>query len=97
MNNSDKKNQMTINQAKSILLKPYITEKTFNLIEKENKLTFIVSDRASKMDIISALMILYEVEAAEVNTYRTIHGKKALLRFKETEGARNLATTLGLV
>ena len=49
------------------------------------------------MDIISALMILYEVEAAEVNTYRTIHGKKALLRFKEAEGARNLATTLGLV
>ena len=63
MNNANKKNEMTINQAKSILLKPYITEKTFNLIEKENKLTFIVSDRASKMDIISALMILYEVEA----------------------------------
>ena len=44
MNNANKKNEMTINQAKSILLKPYITEKTFNLIEKENKLTFIVSD-----------------------------------------------------
>jgi large subunit ribosomal protein L23 len=42
-------------------------------------------------------MILYEVEAAEANTYRTIHGKKAVLKFKETEGARNLATTLGLV
>jgi len=96
MNNSSKK-EMTMDQAKSIILKPYITEKTFNLIEKENKLTFVVSDKASKMDIISALMILYEVEAAEANTYRTIHGKKAILKFKEAEGARNLATTLGLV
>jgi large subunit ribosomal protein L23 len=49
------------------------------------------------LDIINALMILYEVEADEVNTYRTIHGKKALLKFKQPEGARDLATTLGLV
>jgi large subunit ribosomal protein L23 len=97
MKKVEEKNEMTINHAKSILLKPYITEKTFNLIEKENKLTFIVSDRSSKMDIINALMILYEVEADEVNTYRTIHGKKALLKFKQPEGARDLATTLGLV
>ena len=32
----------------SVILRPYITEKTFNLIEKENKLTFIVSDNAFK-------------------------------------------------
>ncbi len=29
--------------ASKILVEPYITEKTFNLIEKENKLVFIVT------------------------------------------------------
>ena len=97
MNNANKKNEMTINQAKSILLKPYITEKTFNLIEKENKLTFIVSDSSFQNGYYKRTYDIVEVEATEVNTYRTIHGKKALLRFKEAEGARIFATTLGLV
>ncbi|MBD0359735.1 MAG: 50S ribosomal protein L23, partial [Nitrososphaeraceae archaeon] len=39
---------MTVEKASSIINKPYITEKTFNLIEKENKLTFIVAEKASK-------------------------------------------------
>lgn len=88
---------MTAEQAATLIVAPYVTEKTFNQIEKENKLAFIVSEKASKKEIIEAIQILYEAEAAEVNTTRTIRGKKAFVRFKAPEGARELATKLGLV
>ncbi|HEX7031936.1 MAG TPA: 50S ribosomal protein L23 [Nitrososphaera sp.] len=88
---------MTAEEASTIIVAPYVTEKTFNQIEKENKLAFIVSEEASKKEIIEAIQILYEAEAAEVNTTRTIRGKKAFVRFKAPEGARELATKLGLV
>jgi large subunit ribosomal protein L23 len=57
----------------------------------------MVSEHASKHQIMDAMRILYETEASEINTARTIQGKKAFVKFKEPEGARNLATKLGLV
>jgi large subunit ribosomal protein L23 len=88
---------MSVEQARSLIIKPYITEKTFNMIERENTLTFIVAERATKNQIKEALAMLYESQVIEVNTSRTSQGKKAHMKFKELEGARNLATTLGLV
>jgi large subunit ribosomal protein L23 len=88
---------MTAEEATTIVLAPYVTEKTFNQIEKENKLSFKVSEHATKGQIIEAIRILYEAEVDEVNTARTIQGKKAFVRFKAPEGARELATKLGLV
>ena len=88
---------MNAEKATSLIVAPYVTEKTFNQIEKENKLAFIVSEKANKKQILEALQILYETEAAEVNTARTIRGKKAFVRFKAPDGARELATKLGLV
>ena len=88
---------MDAEKATSLIIAPYVTEKTFNQIEKENKLAFIVSEKANKKQILEALQILYETEAAEVNTARTIRGKKAFVRFKAPDGARELATKLGLV
>lgn len=89
--------EMSAEKATTIILAPYVTEKTFNQIERENKLSFMVSEHASKHEIIQAIRILYETEAAEVNTARTIQGKKAFVTFKAPEGARELATKLGLV
>jgi len=81
----------------SIILRPYITEKTFNLIEKENKLTFIVSDSASKRDVNEAIETMYEGNVKEVNIFRTVQGKKAIVKFTKDDEARQLATKLGLV
>lgn len=89
--------ELTSAEAASLIVAPYVTEKTFNQIEKENKLAFIVSERATKKEIIEAIRVLYEAEIDEVNTTRTIRGKKAFVRFKSPEGARELATKLGLV
>lgn len=97
MTTNQQNRSMSVEKASSIIIKPYITEKTFNLIEKENKLTFIVAEKASKDQIVQALQILYESEASEVNTARTIQGKKAFIKIKAPEGARELATKMGLV
>jgi large subunit ribosomal protein L23 len=91
------KSNMTSEQAATMILAPYVTEKTFNQIEKENKLAFIVTEKANKRQIIEAINILYEADIEEVNTTRTIRGKKAFVKFKTPEGARDLATKLALV
>jgi large subunit ribosomal protein L23 len=91
------KSNMTSEQASTLILAPYVTEKTFNQIEKENKLAFIVTEKATKKQIIDAINILYEADIEEVNTTRTIRGKKAFVKFKKPEGARDLATKLALV
>ncbi|HWS20243.1 MAG TPA: 50S ribosomal protein L23 [Nitrososphaera sp.] len=91
------KGDMTSEQAATMILAPYVTEKTFNQIEKENKLAFIVAEKATKKQIIDAINILYEADVEEVNTTRTIRGKKAFVKFKTPEGARDLATRLALV
>jgi large subunit ribosomal protein L23 len=90
-------NAITIKKANSTFIQPYVTEKTFNDIERENKLTFIVSEKSTKKEIIEALRLVYEADALEVNTARTIQGKKAVIKFSSAGGARELATRLGLV
>ena len=94
---SEQNNTMTSEQAATMIIAPYVTEKTFNQIEKENKLAFIVTEKATKKQIIDAISILYEADIEEVNTTRTIRGKKAFVKFKTPDGARDLATKLALV
>ena len=94
---SKEKISMTSKQAATTIIAPYVTEKTFNQIEKENKLAFIVTEKATKKQIIDAINVLYEADIDEVNTTRTIRGKKAFVKFKAPEGARDLATKLALV
>jgi large subunit ribosomal protein L23 len=91
------KSKISTEKANTLFIQPYVTEKTFNIIEKENKLTFIVSEKSTKREIIDAMRLVYEADASEVNTAKTIQGKKAIIKFKSEGGARELATRLGLV
>ncbi len=88
---------MRLEDAQKILKRPYVTERTFDQIERENKLCFLVDDRVSKTQIASAVEALYEVKVGAVNTARTIRGKKAFVRLDEVGKAAELATKLGLV
>ena len=88
---------MRLEDAQKILKRPYVTERTFDQIERENKLCFIVDDRVSKTQIADAVQALYEVKVDTVNTARTIRGKKAFVRLMEAGKAAELATKLGLV
>jgi large subunit ribosomal protein L23 len=88
---------MRLEDAQKILIRPYVTERTFEQIEKENKLCFLVDDRVSKAQIASAVLALYEVRVQAVNTSRTVKGKKAFVRLAEEGKAAELATKMGLV
>lgn len=88
---------MRPDQAASIILRPYVTENTFDSIERENKLVFLVKDDATKQTIKQALSILYEVKVKSINTAQTIKGKKAFVTFDESSAALDLATKLGVM
>jgi large subunit ribosomal protein L23 len=88
---------LRLEDAQKILKRPYVTERTFDQIEKENKLCFLVEDRFNKRQIASAVEALYEVKVDTVNTARTVKGKKAFVRLNEESSAAELATKLGLV
>lgn len=88
---------MRLEEAQKIVIRPYVTEKTFEQIERENKLCFLVEDRSTKRQIASAVEALYEVKVRGVNTARTITGKKAFVRLETEKSAAELATKLGLV
>ena len=88
---------MNIDQANRIIVKPYITEKTFAMVENESKICFIVERSARKPEIAEAVKTLYNEKVIKVNTARTIYGKKAIVQFQSTEKARDLATKIGML
>lgn len=88
---------MNAEQATKIILKPYITEKTFAMVESESKICFIVQKTASKPEIKEAIETLYKAKTVNVNTARTIYGKKAFVQFDGVEKARDLATKIGML
>jgi large subunit ribosomal protein L23 len=88
---------MNVDQANRIILKPYITEKTFAMVENESKICFIVKREASKPQIAEAVNMLYKEKAINVNTARTIYGKKAYVQFETSAKARDLATKIGML
>jgi len=88
---------MNVDQAMRIIVKPYITEKTFAMIENESKICFIVERSSSKPEIKEAVKTLYKENVKNVNTARTIYGKKAFVQFENVEKARDLATKIGML
>tara|TARA_Y100001949_G_scaffold147344_1_gene131280 strand:- start:196 stop:462 length:267 start_codon:yes stop_codon:yes gene_type:complete len=88
---------MRISQAQKIILNPYITEKTFELVETQKRICFIVEKSASKPTIKEAIKTLYEVKPVNVNTARTVYGKKAFIEFESVDTARDLATKIGML
>ena len=88
---------MKVELANKIILNPYITEKTFELVETERKICFIVEKTASKSAIKDAINTLYERKAVAINTARTVYGKKAFVEFETVDVARDLATKIGML
>ena len=69
---------MNVDQATKIIVKPYITEKTFAMVENENKICFIVERSASKPQIAEAVKALYNEKVTNVNTARNNLWKKGI-------------------
>jgi large subunit ribosomal protein L23 len=80
-----------------MIKKPLITEKTFDLIEKENKLVFIVDRSANKNQIKRAIERIHNVKVIKVNTMITPKGeKKAFIKLHPDNSAQDIAIELGI-
>ncbi|MAY24331.1 MAG: 50S ribosomal protein L23 [Thaumarchaeota archaeon] len=88
---------MNIEEANKIVIRPYITEKTFALVENEQKIVFLVNRESTKPRIIEAVKILYNENAIQIETARTVYGKKAFVKFESVDKARDLATKIGML
>ncbi|MCD6591613.1 MAG: 50S ribosomal protein L23 [Thaumarchaeota archaeon] len=85
-------------RASEVIKRIVITQDAVSLIEKENKLTFIVDIRATKADIKRAIEELYGVKVEKVNTLITPRGeKKAYVKLKPEYRAADLAVELGIL
>ena len=80
-----------------VIKKPLITEKTFDLIERENKLVFLVDRRANKSQIKRAIEKIHNVKIIKVNTLITPLGnKKAFIKLHPDYSAQDIAIDLGI-
>ncbi|MBM1154331.1 50S ribosomal protein L23 [archaeon] len=87
------KRQLPLDQ---VLWYPVITEKALLMIERENKITFIVDPRATKLDIKMAFEQTFGVKVEKVNTMNTAKGKKAIIKLAEPGKASEVAIRLGI-
>ena len=88
---------MNIEEASHIILKPYVTEKTFSLVENESRICFLVKEESTKPKILEAIKVLYNESPVGINVCRTVYGKKAFVKFQTIEKARDLATKIGML
>lgn len=81
-----------------ILLHPYMSEKSVSLIERENKIVFIVNRKATKDQIKKAMEKTFDVKVDSVNTEITFKcEKKAFIKLKPESRAMDVATKMGMV
>jgi len=81
-----------------VILFPLITEKAVDVIEKENKLTFIVDMRSNKKDIKREIEKEFNVKVDSVNLLRDTKGrKKAIVKINKDFKANDIAMKLGVI
>lgn len=84
-------------EAHEVIISPDVTEKSMKMLEKENKLVFVVNRRANKKQVKEAVEELYEVKVEEVNTSINPKGvKKAYVRLAPEYRAEEVATRIGI-
>ena len=67
------------------------------MVENEQKICFLVNRESSKPRIIEAIKTLYNENAIQIETARTVYGKKAFVKFDSADKARDLATKIGML
>lgn len=80
------------------LLFPHLAEKSMNMVEVQNLLTFIVNKRSTKDDIREAVEKGFQVSVKNINTEITRKGvKKAYVTLSPKDSAADIATRLGMI
>ena len=79
-----------------IILHPYVTERALFMMDRENKLQFIVKKDATKEEIKRAIEEIFEVKVESVNTMVTKHGKKAIVKLTPEYSAEEIGMRIGV-
>ena len=74
-----------LNQFRSLILRPVVTEKSMREAEAERKYTFEVHPSANKIQIRQAIETLFSVNVTNVNTMR-VTGKKRRRSYRHRIG-----------
>jgi large subunit ribosomal protein L23 len=81
-----------------VIMHPIMTEKAIALIEKENKMVFIVEKDATKKEIAEDVEKSYNVKVDKVNVLITPQGrKKAYVKLQKGYSADELAAKLKII
>jgi large subunit ribosomal protein L23 len=89
---------LSTTELSDLIIRPVSSESALERLEKENKLTFIVSQKANKVAVKAAIEKLYSVKVKSVNTLITMSGeKKAVVALEKEFSATELATKIGLL
>ncbi len=77
---------------------PLMSEKSVQMIERENKMIFVVDKRATKPEIKKAVEGTFGVKVSSVNTLIDRKGrKKAVVKLSKETPASELATRLNMI
>jgi large subunit ribosomal protein L23 len=81
-----------------VIFYPLMTESASLMVEKDNKLIFVVNVKAGKSDVKKAVEELYEVKVDRITVLITPQGeKKAFVKLKSEYKASDVAIKLGIL
>ena len=81
-----------------MIIRPIVTEKAVDKVEKENTLIFIVDINATKHMIKRAVEEIFNVKVVKVNTLITPRGeKKAYVKLAKEYSAVDVASRIGIL
>ena len=84
--------------ANEVVFYPLMTESASLMVEKDNKLIFIVNPKAGKADVKRAVEELYDVKVVKVTVQLTPQGeKKAFVKLDPKFKASDVAIKLGIL
>ncbi|MCL5984012.1 MAG: 50S ribosomal protein L23 [Candidatus Thermoplasmatota archaeon] len=79
-----------------VVFHPYVTEKTMDEMERQNRLEFVVDRTASKAQIKHSIEKLFDVKVEKVTTKIGRHGKIAMVRFTKEFSAEEIGSRTGV-
>jgi large subunit ribosomal protein L23 len=79
-----------------ILLHAYVTEKSMDEMERQNKLEFVVDPRASRAEVKKAVEVTYHCKVQKVNIKIVRVGKIATVRFTKDYSSEDIGSRAGV-
>jgi large subunit ribosomal protein L23 len=81
-----------------VLQYPFVTEKAMMVLDKQNKLQFLVDRNATKLQVKREIEKAFEQEVTHVSTMMTMDGrKKAIVSFSNEKAAEEILSRLGIM